>query len=40
MAYLRHVLSVIATYPINQIGQLLPWQVELPTVSGEACEAA
>ena len=40
MAYLRHVLSVIATHPINQVDQLLPWQVELPTISGEAREAA
>ena len=40
MAYLRHVLSVIATHPINQVDQLLPWQIELPSVPGEVCEAA
>lgn len=40
MAYLRHVLSVIGTHPINQIEQLLPWQIDLPAVSGTTCEAA
>jgi transposase len=40
MAYLRHVLSVIATHPINQIDQLLPWQINLPCVPGQVCEAA
>ena len=40
MAYLRHVLSVIGTHPINQIDQLLPWQIALPAVSDEALEAA
>ena len=40
MAYLRHVLSVIATHPINQIDQLLPWQIELATVSVDIQEAA
>ena len=40
MAYLRHVLSVIATHPINRIDRLLPWQVELPSASGEVREAA
>ena len=40
MAYLRHVLSVIGTHPINRIDQLLPWQIALPAVSDEACEAA
>lgn len=40
MAYLRHVLSVIATHPINRIDQLLPWQVELPSVLAGVSEAA
>jgi len=40
MAYLRHVLSVIATHPINRIDALLPWQIELPSVPSEAREAA
>lgn len=30
-AYLRHVLSVIADYPVNQVADLLPWKVQLDT---------
>jgi transposase len=26
-AYLRHVLTHIADYPINKVGDLLPWNV-------------
>ena len=40
MAYLRHVLSVIATHPINRIDQLLPWQIERLTVSVDIQQAA
>jgi transposase len=30
-AYLRHVLAIIAEYPINKIKDLLPWDLTLRT---------
>lgn len=27
LAYLRHVLTNIADYPINKVGDMLPWNV-------------
>ena len=30
-AYLRHILAIIAEYPINKITDLLPWNLTLPT---------
>jgi len=34
--YLHHVLDRIADHPINKIGQLLPWNVSLPTQTAPA----
>jgi transposase len=28
-AYLRHILSVLADWPINRVAELLPWNVDL-----------
>ncbi|EAO9182045.1 transposase domain-containing protein, partial [Salmonella enterica] len=30
-SYLRHVLDVIADWPVNRANELLPWRVALPT---------
>ncbi|MEH2652522.1 transposase domain-containing protein, partial [Escherichia coli] len=30
-SYFRYVLDVIADWPINRVGELLPWRVALPT---------
>ncbi|HBW7976045.1 TPA: IS66 family transposase, partial [Klebsiella pneumoniae] len=30
-SYLRHVLDVIADWPVNRISELLPWRITLPT---------
>ncbi|MGC6051505.1 hypothetical protein, partial [Citrobacter freundii] len=27
----RHVLDVIADWPVNQVNELLPWRIILPT---------
>jgi hypothetical protein len=35
-AYLTHVLERIADYPINQLDDLLPWNIALPTLEHEA----
>ncbi|GAB0682093.1 hypothetical protein DZ11F48_35440 [Escherichia coli] len=30
-SYLRHVLDVIADWPVNRVSELLPWRLVLPT---------
>ncbi|HFW3716060.1 TPA: hypothetical protein ACIBKF_005543, partial [Salmonella enterica subsp. enterica serovar 6,7:y:-] len=30
-SYLRHVLDVIADWPITRVSERLPWRVALPT---------
>ncbi|MDN0532178.1 IS66 family transposase, partial [Escherichia coli] len=29
-SYLRHVLGVIADWPVNWVSELLPWRIALP----------
>ena len=31
--YLRHVLSVIADYPVNKVRELLSWNVIIPRIT-------